>query len=115
MIKKLCKFSGCNNYALENKSYCKEHYNPSKPFSKAVRSNENLYQSSRWRNLRKLHLEKYDYCVMCGSRSDLTVDHIITPRGNEDLFFSAENLQTLCKSCHRFKTALEIKERRNRT
>lgn len=108
MIKKLCKFSGCNNYALENKSYCKEHYNPSKPFSKAVRSNENLYQSSRWRNLRKSHLEKYDYCVMCGSRNDLTVDHINTPRGNEDLFFSTENLQTLCKSCHRFKTALEI-------
>lgn len=115
MIKKLCKFSGCNNYALDGKSYCKEHYIPSKPFAKASRRNETLYQSSRWKTLRKQHLEKYNYCVMCGATTDLTVDHIIAPRGNSEFFFNAQNLQTLCKSCHRFKTALEIKERRNKT
>ena len=48
---------------------------------------------------------------MCGSTENLTVDHIIDPRGNPDLFYEENNLQTLCKDCHRLKTAQEITER----
>jgi 5-methylcytosine-specific restriction endonuclease McrA len=36
----------------------------------------------------------------------------VGPRGNEELFFDENNLQTLCHSCHAIKTAQEIRERK---
>jgi 5-methylcytosine-specific restriction protein A len=57
-------------------------------------------------------LEENDYCRRCGSHEHLSVDHIIDPRGNEEMFFDENNLQTLCVECHRIKTAYEIQNRK---
>lgn len=40
------------------------------------------------------------------------VDHIVPHRGDEFLFLSDDNVQTLCKACHDRKTAKEINMRR---
>lgn len=116
MIKKLCSFSGCNNFAEDGSCYCSEHKKEKKtvPFKNAVRRNTNLYQSKEWRKLRRQCLKNQPCCVWCGSTVDLTVDHIIPPEGNQDLFLNENNLQTLCKDCHRIKTANEIRERKNK-
>ena len=118
MIKKLCSFPNCTAYAEPNHIYCSEHLKQSRArhiaFLNAKRSNESLYNTQRWRTLRALHLKKNPFCVMCGSRKNLSVDHIVGPRGNEDLFFDENNLQTLCHQCHAAKTAQEIRERKNK-
>jgi 5-methylcytosine-specific restriction protein A len=113
MKKYICRYPGCNRL-LENPGYCEEHIitEKVKPFSSAIRYNEKLYNTARWRTLRKEHLKENDYCQCCGRKEDLTVDHKISPLGNEDLFFNPDNLQTLCKQCHRIKTAKEILERK---
>ena len=110
-IKKLCNYPSCQCFAIEGHNYCNEHYVEHKPFENAVRSNEGLYNTQAWRTLRKNHLIHNPRCVMCGSTENLTVDHIIDPRGNPGLFYEENNLQTLCKDCHRLKTAQEITER----
>ncbi|WP_262568948.1 HNH endonuclease [Agrobacterium tumefaciens] len=35
-----------------------------------------------------------------GDASKLICDHITPHKGDRDLFFDAQNLQTLCKPCH---------------
>lgn len=111
-IKRLCNYPNCNNFALDGHIYCGIHYKEPKPFENAKRSNEGLYNTSKWRKLRKEHLNKEPYCIKCGATEDLTVDHIADPLGNEFLFFDKNNLQTLCKSCHRIKTSAEIQQRK---
>nr|DAW52044.1 MAG TPA: HNH endonuclease [Caudoviricetes sp.] len=112
LLKKLCREAGCNEFALERSCYCEKHNREIIPFQKAKRSNENLYQTSTWRALRKAHIQQQQpCCVRCGTNESLTVDHIIPPRGSEALFFDVDNLQTLCRECHRVKTAQEIRAR----
>src|SRR5574344_1864672 len=109
MIKKLCNFPCCSNYAVDKHTYCEEHLKQSQErhqnFMNAKRANTSLYNTQRWRTLRKEHLKEQPYCVCCGSTENLTVDHIFEARGNEELFFNPDNLQTLCSTCHRYKTA----------
>jgi 5-methylcytosine-specific restriction protein A len=62
--------------------------------------------------LRNKILKEQPFCIKCGSNSDLQVDHIIPPRGNEELFFNEDNLQTLCRLCHSVKTNNEIRNRK---
>lgn len=110
MISKRCIFPSCSELAVFG-SYCALHQKaqtPRKAFSTAKRSSEGFYNTTRWKTLRKKHLEKQCFCVHCGSEIDLTVDHIQNADGNEELFFNPDNLQTLCAICHRQKTAAEI-------
>jgi hypothetical protein len=57
MKKYICRYAGCNRL-LESPGYCEEHIirEKEKPFSGAVRYNEKLYNTARWRNLRKEYL-----------------------------------------------------------
>lgn len=63
----------------------------------------------RWRKIRRAHLNKYPLCAECKRNGIVRlaneVDHIRPHRGNIDLFFDMDNLQSLCKSCHSSKTA----------
>jgi 5-methylcytosine-specific restriction protein A len=111
MKRYICRFPGCNKL-LETPGYCEEHKIEKVPFQNAVRHNEELYKTVEWRKLKKEHLKENEYCVRCGTEENLTVDHIISPLGNTELFFNPNNLQTLCVACHRIKTANEINERR---
>jgi 5-methylcytosine-specific restriction protein A len=119
MKKRMCNFPGCTVLIDPSERYCLKHKkekssNSRKPFENAQRSNNNLYHTAQWKNLRKKVLKDNNYCVYCGSRENLVIDHIIPPRGNEDLFFSENNLQVVCHRCHSLKTAQEINHRRKR-
>ena len=64
------------------------------------------YTKPRWRKLRASVLSSEPFCKKCRAKST-EVDHIIPHKGNYGLFYSRNNLQALCKSCHSRKTALE--------
>nr|WP_254915489.1 HNH endonuclease [Haematobacter massiliensis] len=37
---------------------------------------------------------------LCAGKGEAVADHIIPHRGDEAMFWDADNLQCLCKSCH---------------
>lgn len=72
-----------------------------------------LYGSRGWKSLRMSHLARNPLCVQCltddGKRKLAhVVDHIEPHRGNVDLFYASDNLQSLCKMHHDRKTASEM-------
>ena len=108
--KGMCSYPGCPE--LTNDRYCREHKKQEdRRYDKESRPYKKLYNSSRWQRLRKQFLMKHPLCVECKKRDRVTpatvVDHVIPHKGNEELFWSQENWQPLCKSCHDRKTAKE--------
>lgn len=82
-------------------------------FRKSLRG---VYQTRRWKNLRKQILDKEPLCRLCSARglsvAAYAIDHIIRHSGLEDpLAFDTENLQPLCVSCHSKKTLAEDRAR----
>lgn len=70
-----------------------------------------LYQSQRWRRLRRTFLSEQPLCRHCEAQGRLVlaavVDHIQPHRGDLSLFWDRSNWQGLCVSCHGTKTAHE--------
>jgi 5-methylcytosine-specific restriction protein A len=66
------------------------------------------YHTARWRRLRQLVLSEEPLCVDCIKEDRIEastdVDHEIPHRGDEELFWSRENLHGRCHSCHSRKT-----------
>ena len=58
----------------------------------------------QWRKARRHHLIAHPLCVFCLAKGHTTaarvVDHITPHHGDQDLFWSSENWQSLCFSCH---------------
>lgn len=74
-----------------------------KLFNKGLKNN--FYSSRPWRNLRRWFLNGNPLCNIC-ERIATQVDHIIPiMAGGQPL--DADNLQSLCASCHSQKTARE--------
>ena len=63
-----------------------------------------LYNTAGWKALRVSHLKRSPLCVECGLPGT-HVDHIHPHHGDPVMFFSRDNLQTLCVSHHSRKTA----------
>ncbi|MGC7561347.1 HNH endonuclease [Pasteurella sp. PK-2025] len=63
-----------------------------------------LYSRKAWKQLRLDHLAKEPLCVFCMRDGKLTpatvVDHIKAHKGDLNLFFDENNLQSLCKLHH---------------
>lgn len=59
---------------------------------------------SKWRILRQRHLQLFPMCVLCAELGIVepatVVDHREPHRGNAELFYDENNLQSLCKTCH---------------
>jgi 5-methylcytosine-specific restriction endonuclease McrA len=114
--KKICRSPGCNALIEPTESYCDKHKRePAKPFNNAIRSNESLYNTTQWRQLRKEILSEQPNCFKCGisgKETKLEVHHLRAPRGNEELFFDKSNLAAVCPSCHKLITNKEIRSRK---
>ena len=67
-----------------------------------------FYQLREWRAMRMIVLTEEIYCRECLKEGIYTVatevDHIIDIKDDTSKFFTRENLQALCKSCHSSKT-----------
>jgi len=65
---------------------------------------KNLYNSTRWHNLRRAQLARRPFCQCphCDGKfvKGQVVDHIEPHKGDTRLFFNPKNLQTLTKLCH---------------
>ena len=131
MKKKICQYSGCNEFAEPGHTYCEKHlvesqkkhkewlenHNKKKPFENAARCNN--YNNAEWRSLRKEVLERDGYqCRQCGATADesgfpLEIHHIIPPKGNAQLFYDVNNCVTLCKFCHARVSQAEVRENKS--
>ncbi len=69
------------------------------------------YNTVRWKRLRKYQLIREPLCRECLKQKPPIVmqayvaDHIKPHKGDYDLFYDIENLQSLCTPCHNSKTA----------
>lgn len=63
-----------------------------------------LYNTRRWHRLRTAQLRDEPLCRYCKALGKVTpaiiADHIKPHKGDEELFFDSDNLQSLCKLCH---------------
>lgn len=63
-----------------------------------------LYNTKAWKALRREQLAKEPLCRYCEQQGKVAAanvaDHIKPHKGDESLFFDADNLQSLCKTCH---------------
>lgn len=121
MKAQLCHYPGCDVISLNY--YCTKHKviadkkrtereaeQKKKLFQGTQRKSSNpyhhLYNSRRWKNIRREFLKLHNTCVICGNYAD-TVDHILAHKGNEEQFYNMNNLQAMCHSCHSKKTMKE--------
>ena len=68
-----------------------------------------VYKTASWQRLRLEQLRCEPLCRYCGQMglvvAATVVDHVRPHRGNRELAFDPNNLQSLCKPCHdRFAT-----------
>ncbi len=72
---------------------------------------KSLYNTTHWQKTRERKLRKNPLCEICLKRGKLVkaseIDHITPWREIESFFCKFSDLQSLCKSCHSRKTALE--------
>jgi 5-methylcytosine-specific restriction endonuclease McrA len=61
---------------------------------------QRFYSSPRWRQVRDAVRRRDGECLECGTRRDLTVDHVIPRSVAPQLAYHPENLRTLCRRCH---------------
>lgn len=107
---KPCSYPNCPE--LTNERYCSKHKKKeSSQYDKNSRPFKYLYNSSRWKKLRKHFLQEHPLCEECKKnglvKTATIVDHIQSHKGNEELFWDESNWQALCKECHDKKTAKE--------
>ena len=123
MIRYNCTFPGCFVTVKEPRSYCERHeaYGEQQKAKRvadaqagrwagAERPNDALYQTAKWRALSKQVRAEFGECAVCGATEQLTVHHVIPPKGNAELFYEKQNLTVLCKQCHDRITIMENKK-----
>jgi 5-methylcytosine-specific restriction enzyme A len=68
-----------------------------------------LYDTARWRALRKLYFKRHPLCRDCQLLGRVTaashLDHIRTVEAAPELAWSWDNLTGLCHACHSRKTS----------
>lgn len=111
-----CLHPGCGR--LTRNQYCPQHI-PPRVWDRSEDSQRwhRLYDTNEWKQLRAEQLAREPWCTECEKRGRMrvrarAVDHIVPHRGDPELFFDKNNLQSLCDSCHSAKTLQEIWERK---
>ncbi len=91
--KRMCSYPGCPE--LTEGRYCEKHQKEETKKYNRSRKYKKLYNSIRWKRLRKKVLLRQPLCVECQKAGRLTpatvVDHIKPHRGNEDLFWDEKD------------------------
>jgi 5-methylcytosine-specific restriction protein A len=108
--KRPCRTPGCP--ALVDSGYCPDHVQHRNDNDRSRGSASSRGYDASWKRLRLVALKRDRYlCVSCLAAGRLVaavdVDHIRTVKAAPDLRLDVTNLQSLCKSCHRRKTANE--------
>lgn len=106
--KVLCRYAGCGK-AIDDYGYCEKHKEIAKRQEKrTVSAYKHLY-GWQWQKIRARYLKENPLCVICYTKKIITpatvVDHIDPHKGDVIKFWDEDNYQSLCKSCHDYKTA----------
>ncbi|MGW2919512.1 HNH endonuclease [Streptomyces angustmyceticus] len=101
----MCLVGGCPRLTARS-GRCIEHAPAERPWARTSARNQTRDAARRaWdRYVRPRALARDEFaCVLCGAREALEVDHIrpIAQGGT----WTLDNAQTLCRPCHREKTA----------
>jgi 5-methylcytosine-specific restriction protein A len=112
-MKAFCNRPGCNRI-IEGSGRCDRCSKDAETIRRQSgkhKADMRFYSSALWRQLRKTHLDQFPLCVHCEAAGITTagqhVDHILPRSKRPDLELCADNLQTLCISCHSRKTLTE--------
>ncbi|MGO2265754.1 MAG: HNH endonuclease [Vagococcus salmoninarum] len=117
-----CTHAGCREVIPFDKAYCSKHIDLHKPKSNYKERLERdsqyiyFYKSKSWRNMSKLHRINHPICKRCYEERGIVkkvdvVDHIIEIKDDWNKRLDGTNLQSLCHSCHNFKTNEEKRKR----
>ena len=72
--------------------------------SRVIAELESGFADGKWQKARDSYLKAHPLCVMHMERGEYAaatvVDHIIPHKGDQHLFWSQGNWQSLCKPCH---------------
>lgn len=94
-LKKICNYPNCGKLIEKGKSYCTEHY----------KSHDGRYKRTYWKKVRKAKIARNCFCELCEKKGKYIkteiVHHIKDAQEHVDLFFDIDNLQSLCRSCHK--------------
>lgn len=109
--KRPCSHPGCPELVTDGR-YCPTHEQQHRRADDERRgSSAARGYGKRWRLLRARYLAQHPNCAECDRQGKLTpaevVDHITPHRGDQNLLYDPDNLQSLCKRCHDEKTARE--------
>lgn len=118
MIMHECSHVGCTELIPYNVRYCDKHRKQES--HKVIQSHKRndkfwgFYQSTQWRKTRNAYMDGHPWCEEClrNGRHKLatSIDHIKPLKlCDEDEQLSFDNLQSLCPSCHNYKTRQEQK------
>jgi 5-methylcytosine-specific restriction protein A len=88
--------------------YCATH----RPANRPERAGKDIYNTKRWKLLRRKKLALNPICQECDNELATEVDHIVGIAERPDLAFTLSNLRSLCKKDHSKKTNLEVRTRR---
>lgn len=81
-----------------------------KPFERNVQSNNEIYNSWKWRKFAKRYKENNPLCVECekiGIIVSVKVADHITPINEGGEVYNEANIQSLCEKCHNRKSSHE--------
>jgi 5-methylcytosine-specific restriction protein A len=96
----VCNEAGCNQ--IVRAARCKEHER-----REYERKHRAMY-NRRWERKSRQHRADNPLCVVCAAeglaKAAYCTDHVVPHRGDEVLFWDAENWQSLCERCHNEKT-----------
>ncbi|RTR01950.1 HNH endonuclease [Halomonas nitroreducens] len=114
-----CRERLCRQLTRERHGYCKEHERLQTGWARHQESKSASQRGygSRWRKLRQLVMERDRWlCQACRRKGRATpaavVDHIVNKaEGGSD---SPDNLEALCRLCHKAKTQQEAQRGRER-
>ena len=103
MSVRLCLEPRCPNL-VAYRGRCRRH---ARQRNRDTHRNRHIYDSKRWRILRRKVLYDYPICQTCDEELATDVDHIRPiEQGGEP--WSLSNLQALCRRCHGRKTKAEL-------
>ncbi len=86
----------CGDDALPGRHRCASCATP-RERTPAKPTNPHLH-TARWTRLSKRLRKQSPFCELCGSGTDLVVDHVIPLSERPDLAFEVANLRVLCRT-----------------
>ena len=112
----ICKELGCKAPRSKFNGYCLEHGGRDTYIAKETEERKEsnaMYQTSHWQRQKSYHLSKNPLCACCLTRGIVTqaqhLDHVFPWRQIGKDAFTNNLFQSLCPSCHSYKTGLEQK------